>query len=151
MESVARFLAVGLFLIGMVAIREMTGGPQTRQRAEPAHVTYTAPPQRHYSWEVPVEPPPSLSEGPASWTRTDPQSGNTYFMHRDEMGNVTVNGSNARTGATWRGSYGPNGRSSGIDADMNTWTYDSNSGVYLNSNGTSCVGTGDLQTCTGGP
>lgn len=147
MESIGRFLAIALFFIGSAVIRENARTHPHQRPEPPTQASYTAPPSVHYSREYPFALP---GNGPASWTRTDPNSGNTYFMSRDALGNVTVDGFNARTGSMWHGVYGPDGYASGTDAEMNVWSYDPGTSVYLNSNGTACVGTGELQSCTGG-
>jgi len=79
-------------------------------------------------------------------TSYDYNSGNFYDV--DTYSDRTeVRGHNFNTGSMWSGTYNDDGTSYGTDKDYNHWTYDSNSTVYTNTNGTMCFGTGALRSC----
>ena len=85
---------------------------------------------------------------PSSGSSYDWKSGNSYNWNRDTRGNTTVRGNNLRTGSTWSTTIKPGGSMSGLDADFNPWTYDKDSGTYINSGtGRICVGRGLARRC----
>ncbi len=101
---------------------------------------------------LPVYTPPRIYTPPViatprSGTTTDITSGNTYTWHRSTTGTTDVNGMNPYTASIWQTTIKPDGSMHGIDKDFHVWTYDARSGIYLNSNGTTCVGTGLARTC----
>ena len=74
------------------------------------------------------------------------QTGSAYTTTNN--GDTTeVNGYNYNTGASWNTTIDRNGNQSGYDSSGNYWTYDSASGNYYNSNGTSCFGKGIGRMC----
>lgn len=58
-----------------------------------------------------------------------------------------MNGYNYNTGSTWKTQIEPDGDMRGYDADGNYWRYNSDSGSYWNSDGTTCFGKGAARTC----
>lgn len=83
-----------------------------------------------------------------SGSEYDPSSGNLYHWHPDMLGGTHVNGVNMQTGAMWNTQIEPDGDMRGIDSDLNPWSYDSSSGVYMNlGTGAICVGRGIGRIC----
>ena len=82
-----------------------------------------------------------------SGSKYDVYSGNSY--HWNQSGKqVTVRGNNLRTGNMWNTTIDNNtGNMRGTDARGNYWNYNSQSGYYYNSDGTTCFGRGALRTC----
>jgi hypothetical protein len=76
----------------------------------------------------------------------DWESGNSYNVQRG-LGSTTVYGNNLRTGSNWRIQQMDNGSYSGTDSRGNFFSGNHNSGFYMNSDGTTCIGTGALRTC----
>lgn len=75
-------------------------------------------------------------------------NGNSYSTQRNPHGGATVNGFNSNTGSSWRTQIQPNGSMSGTDSQGNYWTYDRNSGLYMNyGTGRMCTGKGAARFC----
>ena len=77
----------------------------------------------------------------------DWQSGNSYSTTHNYDGSHTVHGTNLNTGSSWTTTISPNGDMRGIDSNLNSWSYDSGTGAYQNSNGHGCIGTGYARSC----
>jgi hypothetical protein len=77
----------------------------------------------------------------------DWQSGNQYYWNEDSLGNTHVRGFNYNTGSQWNTNIKQNGDMNGTDSRGNLWNYNDNSGSYMNSDGTFCIGKGALRTC----
>jgi hypothetical protein len=88
-----------------------------------------------------------MSPAPTSRTTTDFETGNTYTTRTKPDGGADVQGSNFNTGSTWNTKVKPNGDQSGTDANGNMWQYNARSGSYMNTDGTTCIGKGQLRTC----
>lgn len=89
---------------------------------------------------------PKPPESP--YTVRDRSSGNVYRVTPQYGGGATVRGNNYETGSTWRTTIQPNGNQRGTDADGNMWSYNPRSGAYMSSDGTTCIGKGELRTCS---
>ena len=130
--------------IGVVAVSALLIGIY----ATPASAQYGsygsyASPYSGYEYTNPYTVPTV----PGAGSTYDSNSGNLYNWSRDYSGNTTVYGNNARTGSTWNQTIDRYGSMRGMDSDYNLWSYDKQSGVYLNSNGTVCFGSGRNRTC----
>src|SRR5262245_50701343 len=79
---------------------------------------------------------------PRSGSNYDWRNGNMYNWNQTPDGSTNVRGFNTNTGSQWNTTIKPNGDMQGMDSKGNLWQYNQNSGSYLNSNGTVCVGKG---------
>jgi|GraSoi2013_115cm_1033766.scaffolds.fasta_scaffold184668_2 hypothetical protein len=77
----------------------------------------------------------------------DWRSGNRYNWTHNEDGSTDVRGFSTNTGSMWRTHIAPNGDQRGTDSRGNMWRYNSGSGFYWNSDGTTCIGKGYARTC----
>jgi hypothetical protein len=77
----------------------------------------------------------------------DWRNGNQYRWYRSIDGSTTIYGSNPYTGSQWRTTIQPSGDMSGWDSNRDYWRYNSGTGLYWNSNGTTCFGRGRARTC----
>lgn len=78
--------------------------------------------------------------------KTDPQTGNQYRIQ--QYGNETrIQGSNPRTGSTWSQKQSADGSYRGFDSQGNSYHGNRDTGTYINSNGTTCFGTGASRVC----
>jgi len=91
-------------------------------------------------------PPPSNTLGGTTYSY-DRQSGNRYTTTTQPDGSATVRGSNLQSGSRWRTEVQPDGSMRGRDSNGDTWRYNSQSGRYTNSNGTTCSGSGNNRRC----
>ena len=91
----------------------------------------------------------SLSVGlPSFEQKYDWQSGNSYSIQRDSIGNTRINGFNASTGSQWSTNIDREGNFRGVDKRLNSWSYNSSSGLYQNfGTGKICWGKGVFRSC----
>jgi hypothetical protein len=88
---------------------------------------------------------PALAQRGGS--KYDWQSGNSYNWQNNPDGSTDVRGWNLNTGSTWGTRIEPNGDMRGTDSRGNLWQYNENTGTYLNTDGTMCVGKGASRIC----
>ena len=100
---------------------------------------------RSFTYTSPTVPTISV---PRTSSTYDWKSGNRYTTTRNYDGTVTVNGSNLRTGSSWRTTIDSSGNMRGTDKNFNSWTYNSSTGTYINyGTGKMCIGQGAARTC----
>lgn len=106
---------------------------------------------RNYSggYIISSTPAPSSSyTAPEFGTTYDYQSGNVYTWTKDSTGTTHVQGSNLNTGSMWNTTINKNGSMQGFDKNMNSWSYDSQTGTYMNyGTGKTCIGKGAARSC----
>jgi len=86
--------------------------------------------------------------GPNTGSTFDVTSGNSYTWSRSAAGTTSVSGVNINTGSIWRTTIQPDGSMRGWDKDMNPWTYNAASRLYVNyGTGKICVGEGVTRVC----
>ena len=83
---------------------------------------------------------------PQNYTTYDPTTGNNYQVQRG-YDQTQVYGENANTGSTWQTTIQNNGDMHGVDSEGNSWNYNRLSGVYSNSSGVICTGSGYARMC----
>ena len=110
--------------------------------------------QNYYPYSPPPAPyvNPYVLPQPAAPARPkttyDWQTGSTYRTTPTPNGGARINGYNPYTGSTWNTTVKPNGQQSGTDADGNSWTYNPQTGFYMNyGTGKMCTGTGAARVC----
>lgn len=86
-------------------------------------------------------------QAPRTTHAYDWQSGNSYTTTRRPDGSSSTNGVNMQNGTVWNSQTDRRGNSSGLDGSGNFWTYNPQTGTYINSNGTVCTGTGYGRVC----
>jgi len=84
--------------------------------------------------------------GQTPYHRYDPWSGNSYTVHPDRQG-ATIYGNNPVTGTMWTQRQNRDGSYNGTDSEGNLYFGNNRTGTYMNSDGTTCIGTGALRTC----
>ncbi|WP_018234421.1 hypothetical protein [Thioalkalivibrio thiocyanodenitrificans] len=93
-----------------------------------------------------------LLAGPAAaqnyGSNYDWRSGNSYSWQRDSTGTTRIQGHNINNGSMWSQSIDRRGNQQGWDSQGNAWSYDNNTGTYINyGTGRICSGSGALRTC----
>lgn len=77
----------------------------------------------------------------------DVRSGQRYRWQQNPDGSTDVRGFNPHTGAHWRTTTQPDGKTRGVDSHGNRWRYNESTGQYWNSDGTVCVAKGNALAC----
>ncbi|MDP1873682.1 hypothetical protein [Phenylobacterium sp.] len=141
---------------GVLHCRLLTGGNDMRSLLIGVLLAALAPAVASAQWVPMVPSPPEIPtyggyEAPAPYrapqTTYDYQSGNVYRTTPSYGGSTTVRGSNLNTGSTWTTRVDPNGNMRGTDASGNLWQYNSQTGSYISSDGTTCIGKGYARVC----
>lgn len=101
-----------------------------------------------YVPKPPSPPPVPVAAPPVPQSSYDWQSGNAYRTQPRPDGSTTVYGNNYGQGTSWQTTIKPDGRQTGTDADGNMWTYNPQTGTYLNlGTGKMCTGKGAARVC----
>lgn len=77
----------------------------------------------------------------------DYTTGNSYIYNSYPDGGGYLYGWNLSAGTNWNTNYYSNGNMYGQDSDGDSWQYNSSTGYYWNSDGTTCSGFGYARTC----
>ena len=77
----------------------------------------------------------------------DYRNGNSYNTEQESDGSTEVDGYNDNTGSQWQTNIQQNGDMNGTDSNDNSWTYNSDTKTYQNSDGTTCTGEGEFRQC----
>ncbi|MFC0047774.1 hypothetical protein [Rheinheimera tilapiae] len=106
--------------------------------------TYTAPTYTVPTYTVPTYTAPTYTAPSYTYDAT---TGNSYSTTPTYGGGANVMGTNTNTGSMWNTNIQADGDMSGIDSQGNYWTYDKQTGNYMNTNGKLCTGTGATRIC----
>ena len=78
----------------------------------------------------------------------DIDTGNNYNWSNNTDGSTDVRGTNYSTGSMWSTHIENDGDMRGFDGSGNTWSYDQDTGMYMNyGTGTICTGKGYARIC----
>jgi hypothetical protein len=134
MNQILRILIAALVVCHVPLSAAQTSLGDVAREAEKRKDTPAQPSKTYTNDDLRKAEPGPATGCQSAEHKYDPASGKTYLSARCSDGSTRIQGSNTRTGASWRLTINADGSQSGTDTCGSRWTYDAQTKIAKNDN-----------------